>query len=107
MTCSLLEFKLRLPRERLAVTGAAGSSTASLNASGPRGRNGSADFFSRLIYVQPRRRKIRSRIGIGIPNSQSKMYPVAPVIGTVSFNFMLASRFLVIQTFADALRIWI
>ena len=30
-------------------------------------------------YVQPRSRKIRSRIGIGIPRSQSKMYPVAPV----------------------------
>src|SRR6266513_1965156 len=28
--------------------------------------------------VQPRRRKIRSKTGIGIPNSQSKMYPVAP-----------------------------
>jgi hypothetical protein len=29
-------------------------------------------------YVQPRSRKIRSKIGIGIPRSQSKMYPVAP-----------------------------
>jgi hypothetical protein len=28
-------------------------------------------------YVQPRSRKIRSKIGIGIPSSQSKMYPVA------------------------------
>ena len=31
------------------------------------------------LYVQPRSRKIRSKIGIGIPRSQSKMYPVAPV----------------------------
>jgi hypothetical protein len=29
-------------------------------------------------YVQPRSRKITSKIGIGIPSSQSKMYPVAP-----------------------------
>src|SRR5437016_7179143 len=29
-------------------------------------------------YAQPRSRKIRSKIGIGIPRSQSKMYPVAP-----------------------------
>ena len=33
---------------------------------------------SQSLYVQPRRRKIRSKIGIGIPRSQSKMYPVAP-----------------------------
>ena len=30
------------------------------------------------LYVQPRSRKMRSKIGIGIPRSQSKMYPVAP-----------------------------
>jgi hypothetical protein len=30
------------------------------------------------IYAQPRSRKMRSKIGIGIPKSQSKMYPVAP-----------------------------
>src|SRR5882762_5824982 len=29
-------------------------------------------------YVQPRSRKIRSKIGIGIPRNQNKMYPVAP-----------------------------
>jgi hypothetical protein len=29
-------------------------------------------------YAQPRSRKIRSKIGIGIPRSQSRMYPVAP-----------------------------
>jgi hypothetical protein len=29
-------------------------------------------------YVQPRSRKMRSKTGIGIPSSQSKMYPVAP-----------------------------
>jgi hypothetical protein len=33
---------------------------------------------SLALYVQPRSRKIRSKIGIGIPRSQSKMYPVAP-----------------------------
>jgi hypothetical protein len=31
------------------------------------------------FYVQPRSRKIRSKIGIGIPRSQSKIYPVAAV----------------------------
>ena len=30
------------------------------------------------LYVQPLSRKIRSKIGIGIPRSQSRMYPVAP-----------------------------
>jgi hypothetical protein len=30
-------------------------------------------------YVQPRRRKIRNRIGIGMPRSQRRMYPVAPI----------------------------
>src|SRR5205809_685238 len=34
---------------------------------------------SQSLYVQPRSRKIKSKIGIGIPRSQSKMYPVAPV----------------------------
>src|SRR2546430_11013874 len=34
--------------------------------------------LSQNLYVQPRSRKIRSKIGIGIPRSQSKMYPVAP-----------------------------
>jgi hypothetical protein len=29
-------------------------------------------------YVQPRSRKMRSKTGMGIPKSQSKMYPVAP-----------------------------
>jgi hypothetical protein len=33
---------------------------------------------SQSLYVQPRSRKIMSKIGIGIPRSQSKMYPVAP-----------------------------
>src|SRR3989449_8314216 len=33
---------------------------------------------SQNLYVQPRSRKIRNKIGIGIPRSQSKMYPVAP-----------------------------
>src|SRR4029450_2021117 len=33
---------------------------------------------SQNLYVQPRSRKIRSKIGIGMPRSQSKMYPVAP-----------------------------
>jgi hypothetical protein len=32
----------------------------------------------KIPYVHPRSRKIRSKIGIGIPRSQSKMYPVAP-----------------------------
>jgi hypothetical protein len=39
-------------------------------------------FYFRLIssadYVQPRSKKIKSKIGIGIPRSQSRMYPVAP-----------------------------
>ena len=29
-------------------------------------------------YVQPRSRKISSKIGIGIPRSHNRMYPVAP-----------------------------
>src|SRR5881628_3633477 len=37
-----------------------------------------SDLAPKTPYVQPRSRKIRSKIGIGIPRSQSKMYPVAP-----------------------------
>jgi hypothetical protein len=37
-----------------------------------------SDKAASNLYVQPRNRKIRSKIGIGIPRSQSKMYPVAP-----------------------------
>jgi hypothetical protein len=33
---------------------------------------------SKSFYVQPRKRKIINKIGIGIPRSQSKIYPVAP-----------------------------
>src|SRR5439155_25708482 len=36
------------------------------------------DSTSARSYVQPRSRKISNRIGIGIPKSQSKIYPVAP-----------------------------
>ena len=32
----------------------------------------------RCFYVQPRNKKIRIKIGTGMPKSQSKMYPVAP-----------------------------
>jgi hypothetical protein len=39
-------------------------------------------------YVQPRRRKITSRIGSGIPSSQSKIYPVAPACLILSFKFI-------------------
>ena len=42
-------------------------------------------------YVQPRSRKMRSKIGIGIPRSQSKMYPVA----AVSFS-LFVKRILII-----------
>ena len=51
------------------------------------------------LYVQPRSRKIRSKIGIGIPRSQSKMYPVAPAsfILLVKRIFFLADRFFVWQ----------
>jgi hypothetical protein len=41
-------------------------------------RPGLISRFALNLYVQPRSRKIRSKIGIGIPRSQSKMYPVAP-----------------------------
>jgi hypothetical protein len=37
-----------------------------------------ATVAPRIPYVQPRSRKIRSKTGIGIPSSQSRMYPVAP-----------------------------
>ena len=49
-------------------------------------------------YVQPRSRKIRSKIGIGIPRSQSKMYPVAPA----SF-ILLVKR--ILDTFASSYRL--
>jgi hypothetical protein len=36
------------------------------------------EVVGRLGYVQPRNKKISSNIGMGIPRSQSRMYPVAP-----------------------------
>jgi hypothetical protein len=45
-------------------------------------------------YVQPRSRKIISKIGIGIPRSQSKMYPVAPACLNLSLKCILISFFL-------------
>jgi hypothetical protein len=39
-----------------------------------------------LDYVQPRKRKMRSKIGSGIPSSQSKMYPAAPACLILSFK---------------------
>ncbi len=45
-------------------------------------------------YVQPRSRKIKSKIGIGIPRSQSKMYPVAPACLNFSLKRILISFFL-------------
>jgi hypothetical protein len=35
------------------------------------------------IQVQPRKRKMMNKIGIGIPSNQSKMYPVAPASFTL------------------------
>src|SRR5437868_11002205 len=40
------------------------------------------------LYVQPRSRKNKSRTGIGIPRSHSKIYPAAPVSLICSFSFM-------------------
>ena len=45
-------------------------------------------------YVQPRNKKIMSKIGIGIPRSQSKMYPVAPACLNLSLKRILISFFL-------------
>jgi hypothetical protein len=46
-------------------------------------------------YVQARSRKTKSKIGIGIPSSQSKIYPVAPasliLFVTRIFAFILSS----------------
>jgi len=44
--------------------------------------------------VQPRNKKIMSKIGIGIPRSQSKMYPVAPTCLNLSLKCILISFFL-------------
>jgi len=52
------------------------------------------------FYVQPRSRKIRSKIGIGIPRSQSKMYPVAPaclILFVKRISFFSLIEFLVWQ----------
>ena len=37
--------------------------------------------------LQPRNRKIKNRIGIGIPSNQSKMYPAAPASLIFCFRF--------------------
>jgi hypothetical protein len=58
-------------------------------------------FLLQLIfsgdYVQPRSKKIKSKIGIGIPRSQSKMYPVAParlILFVLSLDVSQALNFL-------------
>src|SRR5882762_2823405 len=47
-----------------------------------------AAVCSRRNYVQPRSRKMRSKIGSGIPSSQSRMYPAAPACLIRSFSFI-------------------
>ena len=39
-------------------------------------------------YVHPRSRKIKSRIGMGMPKSHNKIYPVAPVSSILCFRFI-------------------
>lgn len=45
------------------------------------------------LYVQPRSRKNKNRIGIGIPKSHSKTYPVAPICSNRSLSLMPSSPF--------------
>jgi hypothetical protein len=40
-------------------------------------------------YVQPRSRKISSKMGIGMPRSHNKMYPVAPACCIVVLSFIM------------------
>jgi hypothetical protein len=49
-----------------------------------------ADPFSASpnLYVQPRSRKNKNRMGIGIPRSHSKIYPVAPVCSIRLLSFV-------------------
>jgi hypothetical protein len=49
---------------------------------------------SQNLYVQPRSRKISSKIGTGIPRSQSKMYPVAPACLILFVNRISDNPFL-------------
>src|SRR5438105_5888309 len=48
---------------------------------------------SQNLYVQPRSRKMKSKIGTGIPRSQSKMYPVAPACLILFVRRILNSSF--------------
>ena len=45
------------------------------------------------LYVQPRSRKNKSKIGIGIPRSHSKIYPAAPICSNRSFSLIPSSPF--------------
>jgi hypothetical protein len=54
----------------------------------------SAALYPTPNYVQPRNKKIKNKIGIGIPRSQSKMYPVAPACLNLSIKCILISFFL-------------
>jgi hypothetical protein len=48
--------------------------------------------------VQPRSRKINSKIGIGIPNSQSKIYPVAAASLILFVSRILVYPFVFLET---------
>jgi hypothetical protein len=45
-----------------------------------------------LFQVQPRSKKMISNIGMGMPRSHSKMYPVAPACLILSLMCILKSR---------------
>jgi hypothetical protein len=49
-------------------------------------------------YVQPRSRKIKSKIGMGIPSNQSKIYPVAPASLILFVRRTSGSPFALLQT---------
>jgi len=49
----------------------------------------SSDSESQDAQVHPRSRKIRSKIGTGIPRSHSKIYPVAPVSSILCFKCII------------------
>ena len=73
----------------------------------------SINFTSGLIssadYVQPRSKKIRSKIGIGIPRSQSRMYPVAPasLILFIKCMFVLSLERFTGSQFPFGVLLWI
>src|ERR1700704_6124303 len=84
MSILLIDFDVIGKRESIALQ----KDCLASPSPGPQSSPGRSPLLAPQIYVQPRNRKISNKIGIGIPRSQSKMYPIAPFSFSLLMNFI-------------------